>query len=536
METLIKQVAQARRRLMLVRFLTALAWCWTAGLLVAAVAIAAAKLFPIGGGANWGGVWISGALAAGLLAAGIWTWIVRPDPLLAAIELDHRFALRERVSSALALSPAELQTEIGQALVNDAVPHVPAARRVAAFRCAAATVARLTAGGCAVGVRTDVFFRPRVADCRQCQFDQPGRSAANPAVGPGARPQAGPAQEEADEKGLKDAGDLFQKIEEGTKDLASKSTADRKDALVKLNDLAKDLESRRQKIGGTEQLKQQLKEIKDPSDGPADKLAQDVKNGNFDKALEEVKKLQNELANDKLDAKQREDLANQLKSLQDAMNKLADKHDAQQKALQKQIDQLKNAGQMAEAQRLQRQLDQLQQQQPQMQQLKQMAQQLGQCSKCLGQGKPGEGQARQALGDMARDMEQLKQEGDELKMLDQALDQIADAKQSMCQGQGDKPGDGKGQGQGDGLGPGGWDPREGDKMVGQAPGSGGGRASGRRPSARPVRSSTTPRLARRSARAQPSSRARPTDRTSRAKFALRFRPKSTAPATNRPTR
>ena len=66
-------------------------------------------------------------------------------------------------------------------------------------------------------------------------------------------------------------------------------------------------------------------------------------------------------------------------------------------------------------------------------------------------------------------------------MLDQALDQIADAKQSMCQGQGDKPGDGKGQGENDGLGPGGWQPTESDKLVGQAGGGGGARASGARP-------------------------------------------------------
>ena len=123
METLIKQVAQARRRLMLVRFLTALR-CWTASLLAAVVAIGVAKLFPISAGPYWAGAWISGAFAAGLLVAGVWTWIVRPNPLLAAIELDHRFALKERVSSALALSPAEQQTEIGQALVSDAVRRV----------------------------------------------------------------------------------------------------------------------------------------------------------------------------------------------------------------------------------------------------------------------------------------------------------------------------------------------------------------------------------------------------------------------------
>ena len=61
-------------------------------------------------------------------------------------------------------------------------------------------------------------------------------------------------RKEATEKGLQDAGDLFKKIEEGIKDLASKQGVDRKQALVELNDLAKQLEARKKELGGEDKL------------------------------------------------------------------------------------------------------------------------------------------------------------------------------------------------------------------------------------------------------------------------------------------
>ena len=75
-------------------------------------------------GRVWLWSWVGGSLAAGLLSAAAWTFVVRRKSLDAAIEMDRRFRLKERVSSTLALTPAEADTDIGRALITDAVRRV----------------------------------------------------------------------------------------------------------------------------------------------------------------------------------------------------------------------------------------------------------------------------------------------------------------------------------------------------------------------------------------------------------------------------
>ena len=64
---------------------------------------------------------MGGALGVGLVAAIVWTLVSRRSVLDAAIELDLRFGLKERVSSSLSLSEDDLQSDAGRALVKDAL-------------------------------------------------------------------------------------------------------------------------------------------------------------------------------------------------------------------------------------------------------------------------------------------------------------------------------------------------------------------------------------------------------------------------------
>jgi hypothetical protein len=202
--------------------------------------------------------------------------------------------------------------------------------------------------------------------------------------------------------------------------------------------------------------------LKNVDRGPADKFAQAVSRGDCKKAAEELKKLQDQLANSKLDEKQKADLAKQLEQMKDKLGKLADAHRAAQEDLKQRAKQLRQAGQVAEANKLEEQLQKLMEQGPQMQQLKQMADKLGQCSKCLKQGQAQ--QAAKALDQMQAQMKDLKQKLDEMEMLDDAMQQLAQARERMgckkcggagceeCQGElderlGDGPG-GRGRGAG----------------------------------------------------------------------------------------
>ena len=100
MDNLLKEIRRVQRRLVFQRFLGLLGWCWFVAFLVGGAVIAAARFYPLGI-IDW--QWLAGSLAAGLLAAVGWTFWARTPALQAALEIDHRCGLKERVSSTLAM-------------------------------------------------------------------------------------------------------------------------------------------------------------------------------------------------------------------------------------------------------------------------------------------------------------------------------------------------------------------------------------------------------------------------------------------------
>ena len=106
MDKLHRQIRRARARMVLQAFAVRLAWCWFATLLAAVVAIAANKLWPLADDRAWSTGTLAAALGLGLAAAICWAWARRQSTLEAAVEIDRRFGLKERVSSTLALDPA----------------------------------------------------------------------------------------------------------------------------------------------------------------------------------------------------------------------------------------------------------------------------------------------------------------------------------------------------------------------------------------------------------------------------------------------
>src|SRR5438105_15357703 len=122
MEEIKRQVGRAQRRLVLEQFLRICGWSLFAALLLAAIGLAIPRIWVLNTSQQvWDWSWIGGSIAAGILLAAVWTYIVSRTKLDAAIEIDRRFGLKERVSSTLALSPDELSSDIGKALMTDAI-------------------------------------------------------------------------------------------------------------------------------------------------------------------------------------------------------------------------------------------------------------------------------------------------------------------------------------------------------------------------------------------------------------------------------
>ncbi len=438
MDQLRQQVARARRRLVFEQFSHRLVWCLLGGLIIAAIAVAVPRVMTLAAlPANWDMTWFLGALGAAFVAAATWTAVSRRTALDAAIEIDRRFELRERVASSLSLSDEDQSSEVGRAVVNDALRAVSRIEVDEKFRLhldrrawwplvPAALVFVLVTF---VDRRAESSIDPNTPANIEKQVKQSAESL---------RKKIEERRKEAREKGLEEAEGLFKEIEQGTRELTEKENIDRTKAAVKLNDLAKQLEERRQQLGGKNGLREQFQNMKNLGAGPAEKAAQAMKQGDWKKALEEVEKLAKDLREGNLSDGEKQQLAEQLQQMKEKLEAAAQAHEQAKEELQKQIEKLKEQGNLAKAGELQEKLDKLQQQQPQMNKLQQLAQQMGQIQQGLEQG-DGQ-QAADAMAQLAQQLDQMQQDMNELEMLDAAMDQLEMAKDAMacaeCQGGG----------------------------------------------------------------------------------------------------
>jgi hypothetical protein len=114
--------------------------------------------------------------------------------------------------------------------------------------------------------------------------------------------------------------------------------------------------------------------------------------------------------------------------------------------LRQKVDAERKSGNVAEADKLQQQLDKLAQQKPQLDKLDQMAQQLKQASKSMREGDAK--QAAAALEKLSNEMAGMEKEMQELATLETTLDELADCKNAMackeCDGEGCKACEGEG--------------------------------------------------------------------------------------------
>ncbi|MDP7014271.1 MAG: hypothetical protein QGG36_00575, partial [Pirellulaceae bacterium] len=298
MEELRTQVKRAHRRLVLQRFLQASPWFLFTGFMIALVGVAVPKIWTIQVDQNiWLWSWVGGAAAVSLLMSIVWTVATRRGALDAAIELDKRFGLKERVSSTLSLAPDELETEAGQALVNDAIRRVARVDVKEHFR-VRTTWRSLLPLVPAVAVFLVALL---IADAAQKEKLQAAteKAAEIEAIKKShdnLRKELKKKQRELEAKGLKDADALFREIDKKLGKIDNKSDVDKKKALIQLKNMEKSLDERRKQVGGANELKKQLQQLKNLEKGPAEELAKAMKNGDFKAAQNALEKLKEQVA------------------------------------------------------------------------------------------------------------------------------------------------------------------------------------------------------------------------------------------------
>lgn len=449
-------VRRARRRLILLRFVqlasTTLFLAW----MLAAMAIIAGAVWvlPIDS-ARWNGGWIAGTSVVALLIAYVWASWSAPSLQRAASEVDTRFGLRERLSSAVALPPDDRETEMGRALIADATRRaepLDVRERFSLAPSRQAWLPLLPAMLLAIALFLPPATPPEQAG--ELSATTVSQTAQTKTAAEVLRRKIQQQRSQAEAAGLKDAEEFFKKLEMDLNQLAQRPALDQKEAMIAMNDIKKQLDQRRDELGTPDQMRQALAKIDDVQRGPAGEVVKAIQKGDFAEAEKQVKALAEKLRDGALTEQEQQELKKQIEALRDQLAQANEKHQQAKQQLQQQLDQAKREGRTEDAAKLQQQMNQLQAQEQQMQQMQQMAEAMNQAAQAMQAGKAGE--AAEALENLADQLGQLQSEMDQLQDLEDTFQSLAQSKDQMrcqtCSGagcqscQGDRAGNGDGQG------------------------------------------------------------------------------------------
>lgn len=467
MDHIRKQSKTARRRLTVERFLRFLPWTMGVAALVAVVGLVMPKIVALQvDNTVWFASWLGGGAALGLLVNFWMTFVGRPTLPDAAVEIDRRFALRERLSSALVLTPEDRETELGKALADDANRRAEGldVRDQFSF----GFNRRLLLPILPAMLAAALWYVPnREPDEILAKKDDAAtvkkvKNSTNPLM-----EQIKKKRKQAEKEGLNEAADLFKQLEGELAKLQKDAKLDTKQTLAKLNDIKEQIAERRKELGSADALRKNLKNMQKFESGPAEKLLEAMKKGDFNKAEEALEELLNKMENGQMDAAAMQKMQKQMEQMQKAISEAAQDREQAKEAIKEQMEQAEASGDMQKAAQLQRKLEQMAGADANMAQLQEMADKLAQASESMKQGDMQS--ASEAMQDMMSQLQQMNQSDSELQDLDELMDSLSQSKSQMtckqcngmgcasCMGssmmQGQIPGQGMGQGAGQGERP-----------------------------------------------------------------------------------
>ena len=459
------KVQNARRRMIFGRFGQALCISLFVALVLATIAIAVPALRVVDVDyKTWVYAWGGGSTVVAFLIAGAYALMTAPTTESVAAEVDHRFGLRERLSSSMMLGDDERDTAFGMALNADAdkrADQLEVADQFAlkpnklgwlpiAILPVLATVLALVEP--MTSADEDLANKPNALEVKQVKT-----------VATQLKKRIQQQRRKAESEGLKEAKEMYEKMEADLDKISKRPSMNKKDAMIAMNDMKKKLEERRDQLGSSEQMQRALSQMKGIESGPGEKVAKSIAKGNFAEAEKSVKQLAAKMRDGKMSPKEKEQLKKQVEQMKDALKKAVQEHEQKKQELKEKIEQARKEGRGNDAAKMQQQLNQMQQKDSQMQKMGQMAEAMSQAAEAMKQGN-GE-QAADAMEQMADQLGEMGEEMSELEDLESAMDQLSQSKNQMrcekcggggcqqCQGGGMNQGFGQGQGQeGQGFG------------------------------------------------------------------------------------
>jgi hypothetical protein len=447
------QIRRVTRRLFVQTFLDRLAWCWAGALALAAAWLLAQPLL-LPAAADWLGWAVTGGLVllATVLAVGL-ACLAAPSRLVAALALDERFALRERVTTSLSLPPEQQDSPAAVALLADTNRRVAGLDVRARFPVRLSWSAALVPLGAAALAAIGFFYDPGLGAASPNRADRDRQAAAAKDADqkladlkkklmqdwPKDQPK-GPEVKEL-EKLLDKL--LSQPLDPRDKEKIRERIKELKPMEQKLKDRIADLKGKADRAA---QIKDALKDLqapdgKAPKEGPGKDLKDALAKGDFQKAADEVEKIRKKLDKGEMKPEERAQLEKEMRDLERQLQRLGQMQDLR--------DRLKQALDKGELDREQfdQEMQNLDELAGDLQDLQDLAEQLGECLKCLGKGdKQGAGKKLKLL---AGKLAKLDGDGKELKGLQGNQDALKEAEAALMlqlmgkQGQEPKKGDGR---------------------------------------------------------------------------------------------
>lgn len=424
-----RQISKARRLLWTQTILNIFAWCLIVAFSLCFIGLLVPKIWFLPYSfVSW--IWLaSSALAAAVVAVSI-AMFYRPSAMHSAIEIDRRFGLRERISSAIQLNGDEKQSPVGEALLNDAA--TKAERIEVRDHFPIKTAPQTPWVALPILSCIALFWVP---DAEFPMLNKlPGASAERLT---NIKNQTKPILElikkkraDAEEKGLQEAADEFKKIEDKLKEFQKSENVDAKKMLSDFNEIKKEIERKKDAMGGSDSLKKALDNMKNIDKGPAEKIADALKDGNFDKASDELEKMLNQMKSGNLNDEQKKQLAKQLDQMQKAVEKAQENEKAAIEDAKKELANAQNGGDLEKAAKLQKKIEQMEANAKKAKAMDAVKANMQKAQKAMQEG--DEKAAQEALEGLKQNLDEMAGDEESMQELEEMMDDLQSAKNASA--------------------------------------------------------------------------------------------------------
>lgn len=439
MSRLDRHVAAVQNKLAMMRFVTSLSWALGAAALVVMLAVLIERVFALSIPQRMPIFY--GVAGASLLTAIVWAMVTRPSAKLAAVAIDQKLGLKEKISTALFMRSS--RDEFAQLAVRDAEK---TAENVALNLRQHFPMQFPKSGYYTLGLMVSAFlvasFMPTLDlfgnaedQKKQAQVLAQQKSAEQAVKRVLAAVEAQPKSMQ-DNEAVKNAKITLENLlKQGVKDPAQASRTALQ-AAQEVQDALKKEAMKNAKFAVAQDEAQRRKNLMPaPEDkGSVAEAQREMAKGNFSEAMNKLNDVASKF--DQMDKKDQEKAAEQMKNLAKQLEQMAQQQQQQQQQNQQQLQQM--GANQQQAQQMQNLMQQAAQGNQQAQQ--QLQQQMQQMMQQMNNGQGPTPQQQQAMQQAMQQMQQQANGAMTAQQMSQAAQAMAQAMQNAAQGGGQQAG------------------------------------------------------------------------------------------------